>query len=57
MTPLRTEARQALTKFRPETFGQASRLEGMTPADVTLLAVLVQRHRRPPATPAGGVHE
>jgi len=57
MTPLRTEARQALTKFRPETFGQASRLEGMTPADVTLLAVLVQRHRHPPATPAGGVHE
>jgi tRNA uridine 5-carboxymethylaminomethyl modification enzyme len=57
MTPLRTEARQALTKFRPETFGQASRLEGMTPADVTLLAVLVARHRRPPAAPVGGVNE
>lgn len=46
LTPLRTEARLALSRFRPETFGQASRLEGITPADVTLLAVLVQRHNR-----------
>ncbi|MCA9304716.1 MAG: FAD-dependent oxidoreductase, partial [Phycisphaerales bacterium] len=42
---LRTEARQALTRFRPETFGQASRLEGLTPSDITLLSVLVQRAR------------
>ncbi|HYE62292.1 MAG TPA: FAD-dependent oxidoreductase [Phycisphaerales bacterium] len=40
---MRTEARQALVKFRPATFGQAGRLEGMTPADLTLLAVLVAR--------------
>ncbi len=38
---MRTEARQALAKFRPRTFGQAGRLEGVTPADLTLLAVLV----------------
>lgn len=56
LTPLRTEARFALSKFRPETFGQASRLEGITPADVTLLAVLVQRYRQPPTLPAGGVN-
>ncbi len=43
---LRNEARDALTRFRPATFGQASRLEGMTPADLTLLAVLVERARR-----------
>jgi tRNA uridine 5-carboxymethylaminomethyl modification enzyme len=43
MVHLRTEARQALHRFRPATFGQASRLEGITPADVTLLAVLVGR--------------
>jgi tRNA uridine 5-carboxymethylaminomethyl modification enzyme len=43
---LRTEARQALERFRPRTFGQASRLEGITPADVTLLAVLVERWSR-----------
>jgi tRNA uridine 5-carboxymethylaminomethyl modification enzyme len=40
---LRTEARQALARFRPETLGQAARLEGITPADVTLLAVLIKR--------------
>ncbi|MDF1808666.1 MAG: tRNA uridine-5-carboxymethylaminomethyl(34) synthesis enzyme MnmG [Phycisphaerales bacterium] len=42
---LRTEARQALEQFRPTTFGQASRLEGITPADVTLLSVLIKRAR------------
>ena len=43
LTHLRTEARQALIKFRPRTFGQAGRLEGITPADLTLLSVLVHR--------------
>ncbi len=38
---LRTEAREALERFRPETFGQAARLEGMSPADLTLLLVAV----------------
>jgi tRNA uridine 5-carboxymethylaminomethyl modification enzyme len=42
---LRNEARLALDKFRPTTFGQASRLEGLTPADITLLSVLVKRAR------------
>jgi tRNA uridine 5-carboxymethylaminomethyl modification enzyme len=45
LTSLRTEAREALTRFRPRTFGQASRLEGITPADLTLLSVLVSKHR------------
>ena len=44
-THLRNEARQSLQRYRPSTLGQASRLEGLTPADVTLLAVLVQRWR------------
>ncbi len=43
MVHLRTEARQALHRFRPATFGQAGRLEGITPADLTLLSVLVKR--------------
>lgn len=46
LADLRTEARQALCRFRPETFGQASRLEGITPPDLTLLRVLVERARR-----------
>lgn len=46
LTDLRTEARLALSKYRPETLGQASRLEGITPADLTLLRVMVERARR-----------
>ncbi|MFI4897147.1 MAG: tRNA uridine-5-carboxymethylaminomethyl(34) synthesis enzyme MnmG [Phycisphaerales bacterium JB059] len=40
---LRAEASEALARFRPETFGQAGRLEGVTPADLNLLSVLVAR--------------
>jgi len=40
---LRAEAKASLAKFRPRTFGQALRLEGVTPADVTLLAVHAKR--------------
>lgn len=46
MAALRAETRQALTKYRPTTFGQASRLEGVTPADVMLLSVLLKKHGR-----------
>ncbi|MEM9373756.1 MAG: tRNA uridine-5-carboxymethylaminomethyl(34) synthesis enzyme MnmG [Planctomycetota bacterium] len=46
LTDLRTEARLALCRYRPETLGQASRLEGITPADLTLLRVMVERARR-----------
>lgn len=43
ITHLRPEARQSLHRFRPRTFGQAARLEGITPADITLLAILMRR--------------
>jgi tRNA uridine 5-carboxymethylaminomethyl modification enzyme len=36
---LRTEARQRLSRFRPATVGQASRIYGVTPADVAILLV------------------
>ncbi len=49
---LRAEARQALDRFRPATLGQASRLEGVTPADVTLLAVLIRKHNQDRPTPS-----
>ncbi|GIK19894.1 MAG: tRNA uridine-5-carboxymethylaminomethyl(34) synthesis enzyme MnmG [Leptolyngbya sp. PLA2] len=48
LVTLRAEARESLARFRPRTFGQASRLEGVTPADLTLLAVLV--YDRPAAS-------
>ncbi len=41
---LRAEASEALTRFRPATMGQASRLAGITPADLTLLAVMIKRN-------------
>jgi tRNA uridine 5-carboxymethylaminomethyl modification enzyme len=39
ISELRTEAKQALEKFRPATVGQAGRLEGITPSDLTILMV------------------
>jgi tRNA uridine 5-carboxymethylaminomethyl modification enzyme len=47
---LRAEARSVLTRFRPTTFGQAGRLEGVNPADITILIVAVDRWRRERAT-------
>ncbi len=40
---LRNEARQKLVKFTPRSLGQALRISGITPADVTLLAVHLER--------------
>lgn len=42
---LRNESRVKLTNVRPATLGQASRISGVTPADVALLTVWVHRHR------------
>ena len=41
---LRLEARQKLMDFRPETLGQASRISGVTPADVNVLYVYLKQH-------------
>jgi len=40
---MRAEARQKLGKVRPATLGQAGRISGITPADVALLALLIQK--------------
>jgi tRNA uridine 5-carboxymethylaminomethyl modification enzyme len=42
---LRTEARQKLVQIAPEDLGQASRISGVTPADVALLAVWMEKTR------------
>ena len=42
---LRIEARQKLTKIRPENFGQASRISGVSPADVAALMVFLESRR------------
>ncbi|MFU8828441.1 MAG: tRNA uridine-5-carboxymethylaminomethyl(34) synthesis enzyme MnmG [Phycisphaerales bacterium] len=49
---LRTEAWNALVRFRPATLGQASRLEGLTPADMTVLLVAIKRGLRTAAVSA-----
>lgn len=43
---LRFEARCRLSKFRPATLGQASRIEGVTPADIAILMVYIEKRRR-----------
>jgi tRNA uridine 5-carboxymethylaminomethyl modification enzyme len=49
---LRREAQEALHKFQPATLGQAGRLAGISPADVTLIALAVKRARSLPSVPS-----
>ncbi|MBR2125905.1 MAG: tRNA uridine-5-carboxymethylaminomethyl(34) synthesis enzyme MnmG [Akkermansia sp.] len=40
---MKTEARQRLSRIRPGTIGQASRIPGITPADIALLLVWLKK--------------
>ena len=43
---LRIEARQKLHAHRPRSLGQASRIPGVSPGDISVLMVLLERMRR-----------
>ncbi len=44
---LRPEAKEKLSLFHPETLGQASRISGITPADITVIQVHLKKHFAP----------
>jgi len=43
---LKMEARQKLTRVRPNTLAQASRIPGVTAADIAVLSISIKAHSR-----------
>jgi tRNA uridine 5-carboxymethylaminomethyl modification enzyme len=51
---LRTEAKQKLNSIRPSTLGQASRISGVSPADISALAIWLSRRNQRTSITAQG---
>ena len=46
VTGLRLEAREKLKKIRPENFGRAGRISGVSPADISVLMIYTESGKR-----------
>ena len=43
---LSSESREKLCSIKPETLGQAMRISGVTPADISVLSIFISKHDR-----------
>lgn len=50
---LRIEAKEKLSAFQPATLGHASRISGITPADITVIQVHLRKHYSTAKSPKG----
>ena len=46
MDGIRLEAREKLNKIRPLTVGQASRISGVNPSDISMLILYIKKHKK-----------
>jgi tRNA uridine 5-carboxymethylaminomethyl modification enzyme len=54
---LRIEAQQKLNRIKPVSVGQASRISGVSPADISVLLVYLENYSRQTAKPEGSAND